>query len=86
MTRFRQVCHDLVLCDILYAKTKAVETQLWTAHSRINALFRKQLAVVRVFALASARDKSLTYLASQGSRRSRRATQIHQALPLLPQG
>ncbi|KAF2715411.1 hypothetical protein K504DRAFT_469630 [Pleomassaria siparia CBS 279.74] len=44
---YRAVCENIVAADFEYAITAGIETQLWAAHLKINASYRKQLRHLR---------------------------------------
>jgi len=45
--RYRSACEDVVSADFEHAARAGIETQLWAAHLKINASYRKQLRQVR---------------------------------------
>lgn len=46
LARYRATTQAVALLDLPYARSQEVEARLWSAHSRVNAAFRKQLSKV----------------------------------------
>lgn len=52
--RYRAACESLTFADFEYASAHDVEQKLWTAHLKVNAIFRQMHKMVR-FDLARAK-------------------------------
>lgn len=47
LDRFRDACESVIFADFGYASTKGIELHLWSAHLKVNGVFRKELQHLR---------------------------------------